>query len=232
MFKPALARGEIQCIGATTLDEYRQFIEKDGALERRFQKVIVDPTTPDETIQILNNIKDKYEDHHNVLYTPEAIDACVKLTQRYISDRHLPDKAIDALDEAGSRVHITNIEVPETITQLELQLTNIKKEKVRVVKSQRYEEAAKLRDDEKNVEAELENARVSWEDSIKLNKKTVDETDVAEVVAMMTGVPVQRVAQQEMDKLSKMDELLNASVVGQKEAVKKSFVPSSAIGPV
>ena len=221
MFKPALARGEIQCIGATTLDEYRQFIEKDGALERRFQKVIVDPTSPDETIQILNNIKDKYEDHHNVLYTPEAIDACVKLTQRYISDRHLPDKAIDALDEAGSRVHITNIEVPETITQLELQLANIKEEKVRVVKSQRYEEAAKLRDDEKNVEAELENARVSWEDSIKLNKKTVDETDVAEVVAMMTGVPVQRVAQQEMDKLSKMDELLNASVVGQKEAVKK-----------
>ena len=221
MFKPALARGEIQCIGATTLDEYRQFIEKDGALERRFQKVIVDPTTPDETIQILNNIKDKYEDHHNVLYTPEAIDACVKLTQRYISDRHLPDKAIDALDEAGSRVHITNIEVPETITQLELQLANIKEEKVRVVKSQRYEEAAKLRDDEKKVEAELENARISWEDSIKLNKKTVDETDVAEVVAMMTGVPVQRVAQQEMDKLSKMDELLNASVVGQKEAVKK-----------
>ena len=221
MFKPALARGEIQCIGATTLDEYRQFIEKDGALERRFQKVIVDPTTPDETIQILNNIKDKYEDHHNVLYTHEAIDACVKLTQRYISDRHLPDKAIDALDEAGSRVHITNIEVPETITQLELQLANIKEEKVRVVKSQRYEEAAKLRDDEKKVEAELENARISWEDSIKLNKKTVDETDVAEVVAMMTGVPVQRVAQQEMDKLSKMDELLNASVVGQKEAVKK-----------
>ena len=221
MFKPALARGEIQCIGATTLDEYRQFIEKDGALERRFQKVIVDPTSPDETIQILNNIKDKYEDHHNVLYTPEAIDACVKLTQRYISDRHLPDKAIDALDEAGSRVHITNIEVPETITQLELQLANIKEEKVRVVKSQRYEEAAKLRDDEKKVEAELENARISWEDSIKLNKKTVDETDVAEVVAMMTGVPVQRVAQQEMDKLSKMDELLNASVVGQKEAVKK-----------
>ena len=221
MFKPALARGEIQCIGATTLDEYRQFIEKDGALERRFQKVIVDPTSPDETIQILNNIKDKYEDHHNVLYTPEAIDACVKLTQRYISDRHLPDKAIDALDEAGSRVHITNIEVPETITQLELQLANIKEEKVRVVKSQRYEEAAKLRDDEKKVEAELENARISWEDSIKLNKKTVDEADVAEVVAMMTGVPVQRVAQQEMDKLSKMDELLNASVVGQKEAVKK-----------
>ena len=221
MFKPALARGEIQCIGATTLDEYRQFIEKDGALERRFQKVIVDPTSPDETIQILNNIKDKYEDHHNVLYTPEAIDACVKLTQRYISDRHLPDKAIDALDEAGSRVHITNIEVPETITQLELQLANIKEEKVRVVKSQRYEEAAKLRDDEKKVEAELENARISWENSIKLNKKTVDETDVAEVVAMMTGVPVQRVAQQEMDKLSKMDELLNASVVGQKEAVKK-----------
>ena len=221
MFKPALARGEIQCIGATTLDEYRQFIEKDGALERRFQKVLVDPTTPDETIQILNNIKDKYEDHHNVQYTAEAIEACVKLTQRYISDRHLPDKAIDALDEAGSRVHITNIEVPEAVTQLELQLTNIKSEKVRVVKSQRYEEAAKLRDDEKKIEAELENARVSWEDSIKLNKKIVDESDVAEVVAMMTGVPVQRVAQQEMDKLSKMDDLLNASVVGQKEAVKK-----------
>ena len=221
MFKPALARGEIQCIGATTLDEYRQFIEKDGALERRFQKVTVDPTSPEETVQILNNIKDKYEDHHNVLYTPEAIEACVKLTQRYIADRHLPDKAIDALDEAGSRVHITNIEVPETIKDLEEQLEHIKQEKVRVVKSQRYEEAAKLRDDEKKVQAELENARVAWEDSIKLNKKTVDEAEVAEVVAMMTGVPVQRVAQQEMDKLSKMEDLLKGNVIGQDEAVKK-----------
>jgi ATP-dependent Clp protease ATP-binding subunit ClpC len=149
MFKPALARGEIQCIGATTLDEYRQFIEKDGALERRFQKITVDPTSPEETVQILNNIKDKYEEHHNVLYTPAAIEACVRLTQRYISDRHLPDKAIDALDEAGSRVHITNIEVPENITQLEGQLEAIKAQKIAVVKSQRYEEAARLRDDEK-----------------------------------------------------------------------------------
>jgi ATP-dependent Clp protease ATP-binding subunit ClpC len=221
MFKPALARGEIQCIGATTLDEYRQFIEKDGALERRFQKVTVDPTSIDETIQILNNIKDKYEDHHNVLYTPAAIEACVKLTQRYMSDRHLPDKAIDALDEAGSRVHITNIEVPTSITELEAELQHIKDEKVRVVKSQRYEEAARLRDDEKKVEAKLENARTAWEDSIKLNKKIVDEAEVAEVVAMMTGVPVQRVAQQEMDKLAQMESLLQANVIGQDEAVKK-----------
>jgi len=204
MFKPALARGEIQCIGATTLDEYRQYIEKDGALERRFQKVTVDPTSPEETVQILNNIKDKYEDHHNVIYTPQAIDACVRLTQRYMSDRHLPDKAIDALDEAGSRVHIINIEVPETITELEAELQHIKEEKVRVVKSQRYEEAAKLRDDEKKLEAKLANAKEAWEDSIKMNKKIVDEPEVAEVVAMMTGVPVQRVAQQEMDKLSQM----------------------------
>jgi ATP-dependent Clp protease ATP-binding subunit ClpC len=171
MFKPALARGEIQCIGATTLDEYRQFIEKDGALERRFQKVTVDPTSPEETIQILNNIKDKYEDHHNVLYTEAAIEACVKLTQRYIADRFLPDKAIDALDEAGSRVHITNIEVPESIKELELELEHIMQEKVRVVKSQRYEEAAKLRDDEKKIQAKLETAKSAWEDSIKLNKK-------------------------------------------------------------
>lgn len=221
MFKPALARGEIQCIGATTLDEYRQFIEKDGALERRFQKVTVDPTSPEETVQILNNIKDKYEEHHNVLYTPEAIQACVKLTQRYIADRFLPDKAIDALDEAGSRVHISNIEVPTKITKLEEELDKIKEEKVRVVKSQRYEEAAKLRDDEKNVQALLDNARIEWEDSLKLNKKTVDEEQVAEVVAMMTGVPVQRVAAQEMDRLAEMEDLLKASVIGQDEAVKK-----------
>jgi len=221
MFKPALARGEIQCIGATTLDEYRQFIEKDGALERRFQKITVDPTSPEETVQILNNIKDKYEEHHNVLYTPAAIEACVRLTQRYISDRHLPDKAIDALDEAGSRVHITNIEVPENIAQLEGQLEAIKAQKIAVVKSQRYEEAARLRDDEKKMEAQLESAREAWEASIKLNKKTVDEPEVAEVVAMMTGVPVQRVAQQELEKLSQMEDQLRSNVIGQDEAVKK-----------
>ncbi len=221
MFKPALARGEIQCIGATTLDEYRQFIEKDGALERRFQKVSVDPTSPEETIQILNNIKDKYEDHHNVLYTEAAIEACVKLTQRYIADRFLPDKAIDALDEAGSRVHITNIEVPESIKELELELEHIMQEKVRVVKSQRYEEAAKLRDDEKKIQAKLETAKSAWEDSIKLNKKLVDEEQVAEVVAMMTGVPVQRVAAQEMDRLAEMESTLKSRVIGQDEAVKK-----------
>jgi len=221
MFKPALARGEIQCIGATTLDEYRQFIEKDGALERRFQKVTVDPTSPEETIQILNNIKDKYEDHHNVLYTEAAIEACVKLTQRYIADRFLPDKAIDALDEAGSRVHITNIEVPESIKELELELEHIMQEKVRVVKSQRYEEAAKLRDDEKKIQVKLETAKRAWEDSIKLNKKLVDEEQVAEVVAMMTGVPVQRVAAQEMDRLAEMESTLKSRVIGQDEAVKK-----------
>jgi ATP-dependent Clp protease ATP-binding subunit ClpC len=221
MFKPALARGEIQCIGATTLDEYRQFIEKDGALERRFQKVTVDPTSPEETVQILNNIKDKYEEHHNVIYTPAAIEACVRLTQRYISDRHLPDKAIDALDEAGSRVHITNIEVPDNITQLEAQLEAIKAQKIAVVKSQRYEEAARLRDDEKKMEAQLESAREAWEASIKLNRKTVDEPEVAEVVAMMTGVPVQRVAQQELEKLSQMEDQLRSNVIGQDEAVKK-----------
>ena len=206
---------------ATTLDEYRQFIEKDGALERRFQKVTVDPTSPEETIQILNNVKDKYEDHHNVLYTEAAIEACVKLTQRYIADRFLPDKAIDALDEAGSRVHITNIEVPESIKELELELEHITQEKVRVVKSQRYEEAAKLRDDEKKIQAKLETAKNAWEDSIKLNKKLVDEEQVAEVVAMMTGVPVQRVAAQEMDRLAEMESTLKSKVIGQDEAVKK-----------
>jgi len=175
----------------------------------------------EETVQILNNIKDKYEEHHNVSYTPEAIQACVRLTQRYMTDRHLPDKAIDALDEAGSRVHITNIEVPATITELEAELQHIKEQKVRVVKSQRYEEAARLRDDEKKLEAKLANAKEAWEDSIKLNKKIVDEPEVAEVVAMMTGVPVQRVAAQEMDKLAKMDEALQGTVIGQDEAVKK-----------
>lgn len=188
MFKPALARGEIQCIGATTLDEYRQYIEKDGALERRFQKVMVEPTTEEETIEILHNIKDKYEDHHNVHYTDAAIEACVKLTNRYLSDRFLPDKAIDALDEAGSRVHITNIQVPKQILTLEKQLEEIRELKNSVVKKQKYEEAAKLRDDEKKIEKELADAQQRWEEETKLHRETVDVDNVAEVVSMMTGV--------------------------------------------
>jgi ATP-dependent Clp protease ATP-binding subunit ClpC len=221
MFKPALARGEIQCIGATTLDEYRQYIEKDGALERRFQKVMVEPTSIEETIQILDNIKNKYEDHHNVNYTDEAISACVTLTTRYISDRHLPDKAIDALDEAGSRVHITSIKVPENILELEKKLEAIRLDKITVVKKQRYEEAAKLRDDEKRIEAELETAQLVWEEEVKKNREIVSEDNVAEVVAMMTGIPVQRIAQQESARLSKMAEELRGRVVGQDDAVKK-----------
>jgi ATP-dependent Clp protease ATP-binding subunit ClpC len=221
MFKPALARGEIQCIGATTLDEYRQYIEKDGALERRFQKVMVEPTSIEETIQILDNIKNKYEDHHNVNYTDEAISACVTLTTRYISDRHLPDKAIDALDEAGSRVHITSIKVPENILELEKKLEAIRLDKITVVKKQRYEEAAKLRDDEKRIEAELETAQLAWEEEVKKNREIVSEDNVAEVVAMMTGIPVQRIAQQESARLSKMAEELRGRVVGQDDAVKK-----------
>ncbi|MFN4122014.1 MAG: ATP-dependent Clp protease ATP-binding subunit [Flavobacteriales bacterium] len=221
MFKPALARGEIQCIGATTLDEYRQYIEKDGALERRFQKVIVDPTSEEETFQILNNIKAKYEDHHNVNYTDEALKACVQLTQRYISDRHLPDKAIDALDEAGSRVHITNIHVPQNILDIEQKIENIKAEKIKVVKSQRYEEAAKLRDDEKKLNEQLEAAKKAWEEETRNNRQTVTEENVAEVVAMMTGVPVQRIAQNESSKLVKMADELQGKVIGQDDAIKK-----------
>ena len=221
MFKPALARGEIQCIGATTLDEYRQFIEKDGALERRFQKVMVEPTSVDETIQILKNIKDRYEDHHNVFYTDEALQACVTLTQRYISDRHLPDKAIDALDEAGSRVHITSIKVPEEIMDLEKQLEAVRDEKINVVKKQRYEEAARLRDDEKNLEDRLAAAQKRWEEEVKQNREVVTDENVAEVISMMTGIPVQRVAQHESDRLSKMAEELESRVIGQEEAVKK-----------
>src|SRR6201988_3620716 len=194
MFKPALARGEIQCIGATTLDEYRQHIEKDGALERRFQKVIVEPATPEETLQILNNIKGKYEDHHNVTYTPEALKACVTLTARYITDRHLPDKAIDALDEAGSRVHITNINVPQNIVDIEAKIEEIKELKNQVVRSQKYEEAAKLRDSEKQLQAQLEAAKKAWEEETKPNRVTVTEDNVAEVVSMMSGVPVQRIS--------------------------------------
>jgi ATP-dependent Clp protease ATP-binding subunit ClpC len=221
MFKPALARGEIQCIGATTLDEYRQYIEKDGALERRFQKVLVEPATAEETLQILTNIKPKYEEHHNVTYTPEALKACVTLTQRYISDRHLPDKAIDALDEAGSRVHITNINVPKNVLDIEQKIEDIKEQKNQVVRNQKYEEAAKLRDVEKQLLAQLEAAKKAWEEETKNNRVTVTEENVAEVVAMMTGVPVQRVSQNETSKLVHMGEELKGKVIGQDEAVKK-----------
>ena len=221
MFKPALARGEIQCIGATTLDEYRQYIEKDGALERRFQKVIVEPTTVEETIEILNNIKGKYEEHHNVEYTDEAIEACVKLTNRYMTERFLPDKAIDALDEAGSRVHITNIEVPKQIIELEKKLEEVKETKNSVVKKQKYEEAARLRDDEKRLEKELAIAQEKWEEDTKLHKEIVSEDNVADVVSMMTGVPVNRIAQTESNKLAELPELINGKVIGQDEAVAK-----------
>tara|TARA_B100001109_G_scaffold249000_1_gene240416 strand:+ start:1909 stop:4551 length:2643 start_codon:yes stop_codon:yes gene_type:complete len=221
MFKPALARGEIQCIGATTLDEHRQHIEKDGALERRFQKVLVEPTNAEQTIQILNNIKDRYEDHHNVNYTPEAIEACVHLTNRYMSDRHLPDKAIDALDEAGSRVHITNIKVPQNIISIEEQIEEVKKEKNQVVRSQKYEEAAKLRDTERQLTESLEDAKLAWEEETKNHRETVSEDDVAEVVAMMTGIPVQRVAQKEMKKLVKMYDDIHDKIIGQDDAIKK-----------
>ena len=221
MFKPALARGEIQCIGATTLDEYRQHIEKDGALERRFQKVMVDPTTPEQTVEILNNVKGRYEDHHNVNYTDEAIQACVNLTGRYISDRYLPDKALDALDEAGSRVHLTSINVPKEILDLEKRLDEIREEKINVVKKQRYEDAALLRDDEKNIENQLKDAQNTWEEEVKKNKETVDEKAVAEVVAMITGIPVQRVAQQESKRLSTMNKDIQKYIIGQSEAVAK-----------
>ncbi|MAC85851.1 MAG: Clp protease ClpC [Flavobacteriales bacterium] len=221
MFKPALARGELQCIGATTLDEYRQHIEKDGALERRFQKVLVEPTTNEESVQILMNIKDRYEAHHNVTYTDEALNACVNLTSRYISDRHLPDKAIDALDEAGSRVHITNINVPKSIIALEAKLTEIRLQKVDVVKQQRYEKAAQLRDDEKKTENELLEAQISWEEEVKSNRETVTEQDVAEVIAMMTGIPVNRIAEKENSKLSSMTSQLKENVIGQDDAIAK-----------
>jgi len=221
MFKPALARGEIQCVGATTLDEYRQHIEKDGALERRFQKVIIEPTTIDETIEILNNIKNKYEDHHNVDYTNEAIEACVKLTSRYMSDRFLPDKAIDALDEAGSRVHITNIDVPDQILELEAELESVRETKNSVVKKQKYEEAARLRDDEKRIEKNLSEAQEKWEAESKTNREVVNEENVAEVVSMMTGIPVNRIAQTEGNKLSVLPELINGKVIGQDKAVSK-----------
>lgn len=221
MFKPALARGEIQCIGATTLDEYRQNIEKDGALERRFQKVVVEPTTVDETIEILQNIKDKYEAHHNVNYTDEAIEACVKLSDRYITDRFLPDKAIDALDEAGSRVHITNMEVPEKVVEIENELEQVREQKNSVVKRQKYEEAAKLRDDEKKLEKELLLAQEDWQEEQRQNRETVTENHIADVVAMMTGIPVQRVSDGESDRLAKLEELIQGKVIGQENAVAK-----------
>ncbi|MFP2994404.1 ATP-dependent Clp protease ATP-binding subunit [Spongiivirga sp. MCCC 1A20706] len=221
MFKPALARGEIQCIGATTLDEYRQYIEKDGALERRFQKVMVEPTSVEETVEILNNIKEKYQEHHNVEYTDAAIDACVKLTNRYMTDRFLPDKAIDALDEAGSRVHITNIDVPKQILELEKRLEEVRESKNSVVKKQKYEEAAKLRDDEKRIEKELSIAQEKWEEESKLHRELVTEDNVADVVSMMTGVPVNRIAQTESNKLAELPQLIKGKVIGQDDAVAK-----------
>ncbi len=221
IFKPALARGELQCIGASTLDEYRQYIEKDGALDRRFQKVIVDPPTPEETLIILTNLKNKYEDYHSVSYSDEAIKACVQLSTRYITDRFLPDKAIDVLDEVGARVHLKNIHVPENITQLEQEIENVKEEKNQVVKNQRYEEAARLRDSEKRLQEQLEQAKKDWEEDAKTKRFPVTDEDIAEVVAMMTGIPVKRVAQKESKKLVQMADDLKKQVVGQDEAVSK-----------
>ena len=221
MFKPALARGELQAIGATTLDEYRQHIEKDGALERRFQKVIIEPTNTEETIQILMNIKERYEDHHSVSYTKEAIEACVKLTERYITDRHLPDKAIDALDEVGSRVHITNINVPKEITEIETKVEELKEEKAQVIRSQQYEKAAELRDDERKLLEKLEAAKLKWEEESKNNKIAVTEENVAEVVSMMCGIPVTKVSQSETGKLVVMSDEIKNLVIGQTEAVDK-----------
>lgn len=221
MLKPALSRGEIQCIGATTLDEYRQHIEKDGALERRFQKIMVDPTNVEETIEILNNIKSRYEDHHNVIYTPEAINACVKLTARYITDRYLPDKAIDALDEAGSRVHISNINVPDKIIKLEEKIESTREEKIAAVKSQNFEVAANFRDKEKNLMLLLEKEKEIWEKEMVSHREIVDEQKVAEVVALMSGVPVQRIAQAEGRRLAVMDADLKGKVIGQDEAIGK-----------
>lgn len=221
MLKPALARGEIQCIGATTLDEYRKNIEKDGALERRFQKIMVEPTTAEETLQILNNIKDRYEDHHNVTYTEAALEACVKLTDRYITDRKFPDKAIDALDEAGSRVHLTNINVPKEIEEQEKLIEEAKEKKNKAVKSQNFELAASFRDQEKDLIEALESMKIEWEKSIKDNRQVVDEEEIAFVVSMMSGVPVQRMAQAEGMKLSTMKDTLQSKVIAQNPAIEK-----------
>ena len=221
MFKPALARGEIQCIGATTIDEYRQYIEKDVALERRFQKVLIDPTSISETIEILNNIKERYEEHHNVEYTEDAINSCVVLTDRYMNDRYLPDKAIDALDEAGSRVHITNIKVPKKISSLEEKIEDLVKLKKNAISQQKFEEAAKLRDYEKNSIKELNEAKKQWENEIKSNKIIVNGDNVAEVVSLMTGIPVQRIASKEIKKLSKMSNNIKKKIIGQDDAITK-----------
>ncbi len=221
MFKPALARGELQCIGSTTLDEYRQYIEKDGALERRFQKVLVDPTTPEETIEILNNIKGKYEDHHMVSYTPEALEACVKMTNRYMSDRYLPDKAIDALDEAGARVHIRNINVPEEITSLEHEIEAVKALKKQAIAEQKFEDAGVYRDKELRLTDKLDTAKHAWDKDSSSHRTPVTEQDVAEVIAMMTGVPVQRIAQNEGARLMNMEQELAGTVVGQDDAISK-----------
>ncbi|MDE7402616.1 MAG: ATP-dependent Clp protease ATP-binding subunit [Muribaculaceae bacterium] len=221
ILKPALARGEIQCIGATTLDEYRQNIEKDGALERRFQKVMVEPTTPEETLEILRMVKEKYEEHHNVEYTDDALTACVTLTDRYVSDRNFPDKALDALDEAGSRVHITNIVVPEKIEELEKQVDLLTQQKLEAAKAQDYEKAANLRDSVAKTKTELEDAKKEWEKTLSDTRQTVDEDKVAEVVALMTGVPTQRIAQAEGTRLIKMGDSLKGSVIGQDDAIKK-----------
>ena len=221
MFKPALARGTIQCIGATTLDEYRNSIEKDGALERRFQKIIVEQTNEEETLEILENIKDKYEDHHNVIYTDEALLACVKLTSRYMTDRHLPDKAIDALDEAGSRVHLTNLDVPQHIHELEKELDDAKDKKNTAVKNQKYEEAASFRDKEKNIENKLSLAQNQWEEECKKNKEIVNEESIADVVSMMTGIPLNKLKQSESNKLSKLTSLVKENIIGQDKAIEK-----------
>jgi len=221
MFKPALARGTIQCIGATTLDEYRNSIEKDGALERRFQKIIVEQTNEEETLEILKNIKEKYEDHHNVIYTDDALLACVKLTSRYMTDRHLPDKAIDALDEAGSRVHLTNLDVPPHIDELESELEDVKTSKNNAVKNQKYEEAASFRDKEKIIENKLSSAQAEWEDECKKNKEIVNEENIADVVSMMTGIPLNKLKQSESNKLSKLTSIVKKSIIGQDKAIDK-----------
>jgi len=221
IFKPALSRGELQCIGASTLDEYRQHIEKDGALDRRFQKVLVDPPSAEEAEHILHNIKAKYEDFHNVAYSDEAIRACVKLSDRYISDRFLPDKAIDVLDEVGARVHLKNIHVPKHIEELEAQIEEVKEEKNKAVKSQQYEKAADLRDHESKLVRKLEKAKEDWEEESKIKKYPVTEDDIAEVVAMMTGIPVKRVAQSESKKLVGMTDDLKKVIIGQDEAILK-----------
>jgi ATP-dependent Clp protease ATP-binding subunit ClpC len=221
IFKPALARGELQCIGASTLDEYRMYIEKDGALDRRFQKVMIDPPSVDETIQILENIKSKYEDYHNVTYSDDAIQACVKLSDRYMTDRLLPDKAIDVLDEVGARVHLKNINVPQNIVEFEKKIEEVKNEKNKVVKSQKFEEAASLRDAEKRLQEELEKAKLEWEEESKHRRYPIDEENIAEVVSMMTGIPVKRMVQAESEKLRNMSGDMESMVVGQSEAIQK-----------